>query len=177
MDAVQSVSDHCEHCCPFRPCFSQMSMSLEEDSSPEAESSVGPDEAIWNVLDEMNDAPLLCYSEGDSTWVAASLLWKLTEVKVPPETKILYVDGITHYTADRMYKQLLHRGLENQVSTDGYLWAKGPQWSDPHICWDGKMCVPQSIVFQVIQVVHACAHQGQAKSLDLFLRRSHADRP
>ena len=26
VDAVQSVSDHCEHCCFFPPCFSQVSM-------------------------------------------------------------------------------------------------------------------------------------------------------
>ena len=56
VDAVQSMSDHCEHCCPFPPCFSQVSMSFEEDSSSEAESSVVPDEAIWNVLDETDDA-------------------------------------------------------------------------------------------------------------------------
>ena len=48
-------------------------MSLEEESSSEAESSVGPDEAIWNVLDETDDAAPLCYSDGDPTWVAASL--------------------------------------------------------------------------------------------------------
>ena len=51
VDAVQSVSDHCEHSCPLPPCFSQVSMSLDEDSSSEAESSVGPDQAIWNVSD------------------------------------------------------------------------------------------------------------------------------
>ena len=60
VDAVQSVCYHCEHCGPFPPCFSQVSMSLEEDSSSEAESSVGPDEAIWNVLNETNDASPLC---------------------------------------------------------------------------------------------------------------------
>ena len=68
VNAVQSASDHCERCCPFPPCFSQGSMSLEEDSSSEAESSVVPDEAIWNVLDETDDAFPLCYSEGDPTW-------------------------------------------------------------------------------------------------------------
>ena len=36
VDAMQSGSDHCEHCCPFPPCFSQVSMSLEEDCSFEA---------------------------------------------------------------------------------------------------------------------------------------------
>ena len=40
------------------------------------------------MLDETDDVSPLCYSEGDPTWVAASLFWKLTEVKVPPETKI-----------------------------------------------------------------------------------------
>ena len=89
VDAVQSASDHCEYCRPFPPCFSQVSMSLEEDSPCEAESCVGPDEAIPNVFDGTDDA---CYSERDSTWVAASLFWRLTEVKVPPETKILYED-------------------------------------------------------------------------------------
>ena len=101
-----------------RGCFSQVSMSLEEDFSSEAHSSVGPDEAIWNVLGETDDASLLCYSEGDPTWGAASLFWNLTEVKVPPETKILYEDGMPHYRADRTYRRLLHRGLENQVSMD-----------------------------------------------------------
>ena len=104
VDAVQSVSDHCEHCCPFPPCFRQVSISLEEDSSSEAESRVGPDEAIWNVLDETDDASPLCYSEGDPTWVSSSLFRNLTEVKVPPETKILYEDWMPHYRADRMYK-------------------------------------------------------------------------
>ena len=127
VDAVQSVSDHCEHCCPFPPCFNQVSMSLHEDSSSEAESGVGPDVAICNVLDEMEDAPPLCYSEGDPTCVAASLFTNLTEVNVPPETKILYEDRMPHYRADRKYKGLLDRGLGNQVSMDGYLWAKGPQ--------------------------------------------------
>ena len=72
VDAVHSVSDHCEHCCPFPSCFSQVSMSLHEDSASEAESSVGPDEAIWNVLDKTDDESPLCYSEGDLAWVATS---------------------------------------------------------------------------------------------------------
>ena len=84
VDAVQSVSDHCEHCCPFPSCFSQVSISLDEGSLSEAEFSVGPDEAIWNVLDETEDALPLCYSGGDPTWVAASLFQNLTGVKVPP---------------------------------------------------------------------------------------------
>ena len=42
-------------------------MSLKEDNSSEADSSVAPDEAIWNVLDETDDASPLCYSEGDPT--------------------------------------------------------------------------------------------------------------
>ena len=167
VDAVQSVSDHSEHCCPFPPCFWQVTMSLEEDSSSEAESSVGRDEAIWNVLDEMDDATPLCYSDGDLIWVAASLFCNLTEVNVPPETKILYEDWMSYYRADRPYKRLLDRGLENQASMHGYLWAKGPQWSHPHICRDGKICVPRSIVSQVIRAVHACAHPGQAKTLEL----------
>ena len=177
VNAVQSASDHCKTCCPFPPCFSQVSMSLEEDSSSEAESSVCPDEAIWNVLDETDYVSPLCYSEGDPTCVAASLFWNLTELKVPPETKILYEEWMPHYRADRTYKQLLDRGLDNQVSMDGHLWAKGPQWSHPHICRDCKICVPQCIVSQVIRAVHACAHQGQAKTLEPFLRRSHADMP
>ena len=177
VDAVQSESDHCEPCCPFPPCFIQMSMRLEEDSSSQAESSVSPDEAIWNVLDEKDDVSPLCYSEVDPTCVAASLFWSLTKVKVPPETKILYEDWKPPYTANRTYKRLLDRGLKNQVSMDGYLWAKGTQWSHPHIRRDGTICVPQSIVFQVIRVVHACAHPGQAKTLELFLPRFHADMP
>ena len=36
VDAVQSASDHYDHCCPFPPCFSQVSMSLDEDSSSDA---------------------------------------------------------------------------------------------------------------------------------------------
>ena len=60
---------------------------------------------------------------------------------------------------------------------DGYLCAKGPQWSHPDIRWDGKGCVPQSIVSQVIQAVHACARPAQAKTLELFVRRFHADMP
>ena len=60
MDALQSVSDHCEHCCPVPRCFSQVSMSLEEHSWSDAESSVGPDEAIWNVFEETDDASPLC---------------------------------------------------------------------------------------------------------------------
>ena len=163
--------------CTFPTCLSQVSMSLEEDSSSEAESSVGPDEAFWNVLDETDDASPLCYSEGDNTSVAASIFWNLTEVKVPPETKILYKDWMPHYRADRTYKRVLDRGLENQVSMDGYLWAKRPLWSHPHIPGDGKMWVPQSIVSQVIQAVHACAHPGQAKTLELFLHRFHAGMP
>ena len=63
VDAVQSVSDDSEHCCPFSPCLHQVSMSLEEDSWSEAASSVGPAEAFWNVLDETDDASPLCYSE------------------------------------------------------------------------------------------------------------------
>ena len=177
VNAVQSMSDHCEHSCTFPTCLSQVSMSLEEDSSSEAQSNVGPDEAFWNVLDETDDASPLCYSEGDPTWVAASLFWNLTEVKVPPESKILFEDWMPHYRADRTYKRLPDRGLENQVSMDRYLWAKGPQWSHPHIHRDGRICVPQSIVSQVIQAVHACAHSGQAKTLELFLRRFHAGMP
>ena len=96
---------------------------------------------------------------------------------MPPETKILYEDWMPHYRADRTYKRLLDRGLENQDSMDGYLWAKGPQWSHPHIRRDGKICVSQSIVSRVIRAVHACAHLGQAKTLELFLQRSHADMP
>ena len=76
MDAVQSVSDHCAPSCPFSPC-------PDEDVLSEAESSVGPDEAIWNVLDD---------SEGHPTRVADSLFWNLTEGKCPPETTILYED-------------------------------------------------------------------------------------
>ena len=174
---VQSVSAHCEHCCPFPPCFSQVSMSLEEDSTSEAESSVGPDEAIWNVLDENDDASPLCYSGGDPTWVADSLFWKLIEVKLPPETKILYEDWMPHHRADGTYKRLHDSGLENQVSMDGYLWAKGPQWIHPHICRESKNCVPQSIVSQVIRAVHYCAHPSQAKTPELFLRPFHADMP
>ena len=128
LDAVQSVSDNCEPCCPFPSCLSQVSMSLEEDSWSEVESSLGPDEAIWNVLDETDDASPPCYNEGDPTWVAASLFWNLTEVKVPPETKVLHENRMPHYWAERTYKRLLDRGLENQVSMDGYLWAKGTQW-------------------------------------------------
>ena len=60
---------------------------------------------------------------------------------------------------------------------DGYLWAQRPQWSHPHICRDGKICVPQSIVSQVIWAVHACAHPGEAKTLELFLRHFQADMP
>ena len=67
VDAVNSVSDRCEHSCPFPPCFSKVSMSLEEDSSSEAESGLGPDEAFRNVLDETDDASPLCYSEKDPT--------------------------------------------------------------------------------------------------------------
>ena len=73
VDAVQSVSDHCEACCSFPPCFSQVSVSLEEEDSSEADSSVGPDEPIWNVLEETDDVSPLCYSEENPTWVAASL--------------------------------------------------------------------------------------------------------
>ena len=177
VDVVQSVSDHCEHCCPFPSCLSTVSMSLDEDSSSEAKSSVGPDEAIWNVLDETEDVSPLCYSEGDPAWVAGSPSCNLTEVKVPPETKILYEDWMPHYRADRTSKRLLDRGLENQVSMDGYLWAKGPQWSHRHIRRHGKICVPQSIVSEVIRAVHVCAHLGQAKALELFLQRFHADMP
>ena len=36
VDTVPSVSDHCAHCRPFPPCFSQVSMSLEEASLSEA---------------------------------------------------------------------------------------------------------------------------------------------
>ena len=67
VDAVQSVADHREPCCPSLHCFSQVSMSFKENSSSEAASSVGPAEAIGN------DASPLCYSEGDATWVAPSL--------------------------------------------------------------------------------------------------------
>ena len=42
MDAVLIVADHREPRCAFPPCLSQVSMSLEEDSSSEAESSVDP---------------------------------------------------------------------------------------------------------------------------------------
>ena len=177
VDAVQSVCDHYEHCCPFPPCFSQVSMGLKEDNSSEAESSVGPDDAIWNLFDETDDASPLCYSEGDPTCVAASLFWNLTEVNVLPENKILYEDWMPHYRADRTYKRLLIRGLENQVLMDGYLWVKGPQWIHPNIRTDGKIWVPQSIVSQVIGALHACAHPGQGKTLELFLRRFHADMP
>ena len=45
---------------------------------------------------------------------------------MPPETKILYEDWMPQYKADRTYKRLVDRGLEYQVSMDGYLWAKGP---------------------------------------------------
>ena len=93
-------------------------MSLEEDSLSEARSSVGHDEAIWNVLDETHDATPVCYSEGDSTWGAASLFWNLTVVKLPPETKILHGDWMPHYWAHRTYKGLLIRRLENQISMD-----------------------------------------------------------
>ena len=127
VDAVQSVSDHCEPCCPFPPCFRQMSTSLQEDPSTKVKSSVGPDEAIRNVLDKTDDAAPLCYSEGDPTWVAASVLRNLNEVNEPPETKILYEDWMPHYRVDRTYKRLLDRGLEHQVSIDGYLGAKGRQ--------------------------------------------------
>ena len=96
---------------------------------------------------------------------------------MPPETKILYEDWMPHYRADRAYTRLLDRGLENQVSMDGYLWAKGPQWSHPHIPWDGEICVLKSIVRQVIRAIHACAYLGQAKTMELFLRRFHADMP
>ena len=82
-----------------------------------------------------------------------------------------------HYRADRTYKRLPNRGLQNQVSMDGYLWGKAPHWSQPHIRRDGKMCVPQSIVSQVIRAVHACAPPGQAKILELCLRRFRADMP
>ena len=152
-------------------------MSLKQDSSCEAESSVGPDEAIWNVLNETDDASPLCCSEGDPTLVAASLFWNLTEVQVPPETKILYEDWMPHYRADGAHKLLLDRGPKNQVSMDEYLCTKGPQWSYPHICRDGKICVPKSIVFPVIRAVHACAHPGQAKTVELFLRRFDTDMP
>ena len=93
------------------------------------------------------------------------------------ETKILYEDWMPHYRADRTYKQVLDRGLENQVSLDGYLCAKRPQWSHSNIRRDGKFCVLQSIVSQVIRAVHACAGPGQVKTLELFLRRFHADMP
>ena len=43
---------------------------------------------------------------------------------MPPETKILYEDWMPHYRADRMYKRLLDRGLENQVTMNGYMGAK-----------------------------------------------------
>ena len=158
-------------------CVQSGEFDLGEDSSSEADSSAGPDEAIWNVMNELEDASPLCYSQGDPTLVAATLLWNLTEVKVPPGTEFLYKDCMPHYRADRTYKRLLDRGLENQVSRDGYVCAKGPQWSHPHICRDGKICVPKSIVSQVIQAVHACAHLGQAKTLELVLRRFHADMP
>ena len=173
--AVDAV--HCEHCYSFPPCFSQASASLDEDSSSEAESSVGPDVAIRNVLEEMDDASSLCYSERDPTWVAASLFRNLTEVNVPPETKVLYEDWMPHYRADRKYKGLLDRGLENQVSLDGYLWAKGPQWSYPHIRRDRTICVLKPIVSKAIRAVHACAHPVQAKTMELFLRRFHAHMP
>ena len=94
-----------------------------------------------------------------------------------PETKILYDDWMPRYRADRTYKRLLHRGLGNRVSMDGYLWAPGPQWSHRHIHRDCKICVPQSIVSHVIRAVHACAHLGQAKTLELFVRCFHADMP
>ena len=51
------------------------------------------------MLDETDDASPLCYSVGDPTWVAASLVWNLAEVKVPPETKLLYEDWMPHYRA------------------------------------------------------------------------------
>ena len=60
VNAVKSVADHRELRCPFQPCFSQVSMSLGEDSSCEAESDVGPQEAILNVFDEVDDASPLC---------------------------------------------------------------------------------------------------------------------
>ena len=123
----------------------------------------------------MDDASPLCYGEGDPIWVAASVFLNLTEANVPPETNILYEDWMPHYRAERTYKQLLDRGLKNQVSIDGYLWTKAPQWSHLHIRRDGKMVVRKSIVSQVTRVLHACAHPGQTKTLELFLRRFHAD--
>ena len=125
----------------------------------------------------MNHASPLCYSEGDPIWVAACLFWNLTEVNVPPETRRVYEDSMPHYRADRTYKRLLDRGLENQVSMDEYLLPKGPQWCHPHIRRDGKICVLKSIVSQVICAVLACAHPGRAKTLQLFFRRFQADMP
>ena len=43
VNGVESASDQYEPCCSFPPCFSEVRMSLEKDSSSEPESSVGPD--------------------------------------------------------------------------------------------------------------------------------------
>ena len=43
--------------CPFPHSFPQSDLVLKDDLSSQVESSVGPDEALWTLLDEMDDAP------------------------------------------------------------------------------------------------------------------------
>ena len=155
VDAVQSVSDHCEPCCPFPPCFSQVSMSLEEDSSSEAESSVGLDESICLGPEVSIHGNLILHTPIQESFVRS------VRPVVGHPVLVQYFGLRRHFDPSEVPKEA--SGNPGRISFTVAQWGCiicliRPQWSHPHIRRDGKICVPQSIVSQVIRAVHACAH-------------------
>ena len=103
------------------------------------------------------------------TRTAHAMIAGCTAVKIPPACRILYSNWHEHYAKDAYYKHR-YRAACAEPTKEGYV-VQDPSSDRPFLRHQGKICVPDCIVDDVLRSVHSFAHPGLSKSRELFERR------
>ena len=92
-------------------------------------------------------------------------------VKLPPENHILHEDWTAHYRRDHIYQPYM-----SELESTQYAPYRGHPstyltYYHGKIRHNGTICVPTSILRQLIPALHTYAHQGIEKTCQLFHRK------
>ena len=92
-------------------------------------------------------------------------------VKLPPEIHILHEDWTAHYRTDHIYQPYMSELESTQYAPYGGDPSKYLTYYHGKIRHNGKICVPTSILSQLIRALHTYAHPGIDKTCQLFHRK------
>ena len=87
---------------------------------------------------------------------AHAMIAGCTAVKIPPACRILYSNWHQHYAKDAYYKHR-YRAVCAEPTKEGYV-VQDPSSDRPFLRHQGKLCVPERIVDDVLRAVHSFAH-------------------